>query len=373
MGNTSPPTKEEDIIFGYLVALGIGLYAIMLWPSGSLIMHDDRSTLNLYQEHSDAPIKLLLERALNRALMESHGIMPPFYTTTIQQICGVISKLTETLHTATLERSLSVSIKLHQRAPTQQTKQEITQLSQAMFRQLDDFSFEIELKKWAKFDAFLTDMVPFIILLCISGFLFLILAIISNKKTALLFVLYIPPLISILANRGKTNNQNTPFFVIVILINRFFLFIKKGWIKEERFNPFSITLKHTQSHVGYNSAMQALLQRLPSLDAKTNSHTNKSSSMFEIESTVLKQNSTLRQYFNGSSSRKGVFALLNLANLIHTLRYHLINEYIIGMVGTSNTGKSSLCNKIWNLDTSPSIVNRTVNAQLFYLPEQVSV
>jgi ribosome biogenesis GTPase A len=119
--------------------------------------------------------------------------------------------------------------------------------------------------------------------------------------------------------------------------------------------------------------MQALLQRLPSLDAKTNSHTNKSSSMFEIESTVLEQNSTLRQYFNGSSSRKEVFTLLDLANLIHTLRYHLINEYIIGMVGTSNTGKSSLCNKIWNLDTSPSIVNRTVNAHLFYLPEQVSI
>jgi hypothetical protein len=27
-----------------------------------------------------------------------------------------------------------------------------------------------------------------------------------------LFVLYIPPLISILANRGKANNQNTPLF-----------------------------------------------------------------------------------------------------------------------------------------------------------------
>ncbi len=118
--------------------------------------------------------------------------------------------------------------------------------------------------------------------------------------------------------------------------------------------------------------MQALMQTVPLRDSTLNETLYKSTSIFQLEAAVLKHNETLRQQFNSSVSRKNVFMLLDLASLIHTLRYHLINEYIIGMIGTSNTGKSTLCHKIWNLDTSPSIANRTVNAQLFYLPEQVS-
>jgi ribosome biogenesis GTPase A len=145
-----------------------------------------------------------------------------------------------------------------------------------------------------------------------------------------------------------------------------------GFMEGNKFNPFSITLKHTQSHVGYSSAMQALTQSVPLRESAFNNTLHKAS-MFQLEATVLKHNQTIRQEFNESISSKNVFMLLDLAHLIHTLRYHLINEYVIGMIGTSNTGKSTLCHKIWNLETSPSIANRTVNAQLFYLPEQVCV
>jgi GTP-binding protein EngB required for normal cell division len=339
-------SKEEelDVVFGAFIALGIGLYVVMLFPSGSHSIHDPKSPINLYQEHSDASIIYLVEQALNRALIESHGMVSPFYTTTIQQICGTISKLVGTLNTATLERSLSVSLRLHQRAPTQQTKQEIIKFSEAILQELDVHPFEIELRTSAKFSSLMGDLIPFFVLLLVAGFTYLVIAQISSTKMAVLFILYIPPFISILTSRG--------------------------WIEENKFNPLSITFKHTQSHVGYNYAMQALMQTVPSRDSTLNETLYKSTSMFQLEAAVLKHNQTLRQQFNSSVSRKNVFMLIDLAGLIHNLRYHLINEYVIGMIGTSNTGKSTLCHKIWNLETSPSIANRTVNARLFYLPEQ---
>lgn len=202
--NGNEPKKEEyDVVFGAFIALGIGLYAVMLFPSGSLPKLNSNEAVNLYQEHSDASVKYLIEQALNRALIESHGMVFPFYTSTIQQICGKISKLIGTLSTATLERSLSVSLKLHQRAPTQQTKQEIIKLSEALLQELDNHSFEIELKTSAKLSSYLVDIIPFCMLFLLAGFLFLVIAQISSIKMAMLFIFYIPPFISILTSRGN--------------------------------------------------------------------------------------------------------------------------------------------------------------------------
>lgn len=203
--NGNEPKKEEyDVVFGAFIALGIGLYAVMLFPSGgSLPKLNSNEAVNLYQEHSDASVKYLIEQALNRALIESHGMAFPFYTSTIQQICGKISKLIGTLSTATLERSLSVSLKLHQRAPTQQTKQEIIKLSEAMLQELDHHSFEIELKTSAKLSSYLVDIIPFCMLFLLAGFLFLVIAQISSIKMAVLFIFYIPPFVSILTSRGN--------------------------------------------------------------------------------------------------------------------------------------------------------------------------
>jgi hypothetical protein len=88
-GNEPKKEGEFDIAFAAFVALGISLYIVMLFPSGgSLPKRDPTVPFNLFQEHSDASIKYLLEQALNRALIESHGMVSPFYTSTIQQICG---------------------------------------------------------------------------------------------------------------------------------------------------------------------------------------------------------------------------------------------------------------------------------------------
>jgi hypothetical protein len=114
------------------------------------------------------------------------------------------SKLVGTLSIATLERSLSVSLKLHQRAPTQQTKQEIIKFSEAILQELDNHPFEIELKTSAKFSSFLLDMLPFFVLFLLAGSLFLVIAQISSVKMAILFIFYIPPFISILTSRGNT-------------------------------------------------------------------------------------------------------------------------------------------------------------------------
>ena len=203
-GNESKQEEEFDVVFGAFVALGISLYIVMLFPSGSLPKRDPNTPINLYQEHSDASIKYLLEQALNRALIESHGMVSPFYTTTIQQICGKISKLVGTLSIATLERSLSVSLKLHQRTPTQQTKQEIIKFSEAILQELDNHPFEIELKTSAKFSSFMVDMLPFFVLFLLAGSLFLVIAQISSVKMAILFIFYIPPFMSILTSRRNT-------------------------------------------------------------------------------------------------------------------------------------------------------------------------
>lgn len=204
-------SKEEelDVVFGAFIALGIGLYVVMLFPSGSHSIHDPKSPINLYQEHSDASIIYLVEQALNRALIESHGMVSPFYTTTIQQICGTISKLVGTLNTATLERSLSVSLRLHQRAPTQQTKQEIIKFSEAILQELDVHPFEIELRTSAKFSSLMGDLIPFFVLLLVAGFTYLVIAQISSTKMAVLFILYIPPFISILTSRGNKSCNTT--------------------------------------------------------------------------------------------------------------------------------------------------------------------
>ncbi len=203
--NGKEPKKDEfDVVFGAFIALGIGLYAVMLFPSGSLPKRDPNIAINLYQEHSDASIKYLLEQALNRALIESHGMVSPFYTSMIQQICGKISTLVGTLSIATLERSLSVSLKLHQRAPTEQTKQEIIKFSGAMLQELDNHPFEIELKTSAKFSSLLVDIIPIFMLFLLTGSVFLVIAQISSVKIALLFIFYIPPFISILTSRGNT-------------------------------------------------------------------------------------------------------------------------------------------------------------------------
>ncbi len=195
--------EEFDFVFGAFIALGIGFYVVMLFPSGSLSKLDSKSPINLYQEHSDATIKYLLQQALDRALIESHGMVSPFYTSTIQQICGTISKLVGTLNTATLERSLSVSLKLHKRAPTQQTKQEIIKFSEAILEELDIHPFEIELRTSAKLSSFMSDLIPFFVLLLVAGFTYLVIAQISSTKMAILFILYIPPFISILTSRGN--------------------------------------------------------------------------------------------------------------------------------------------------------------------------
>ena len=90
--NGNEPKKEEfDVVFGAFIALGIGLYAVMLFPTSSSPKLNSNVAVNLYQEHSDATIKYLLQQALDRALIESHGMVSPFYTSTIQQICGKIS------------------------------------------------------------------------------------------------------------------------------------------------------------------------------------------------------------------------------------------------------------------------------------------